>query len=73
MNKISMDALNRGWSIGFGTRIQVRNDDFDEALSREAGRAPERVQHLVPAQAAKAPLALAEAFALFLRRRPAQS
>jgi hypothetical protein len=34
MNKISMDALNRGWVVGFGTRIHPQNADFDYALRR---------------------------------------
>jgi hypothetical protein len=34
MNKTSMDALNRGWAIGFGTRIHPQNADFDYALRR---------------------------------------
>jgi hypothetical protein len=34
MNKISMDALNRGWAIGFGTAIHPQNADFQYALRR---------------------------------------
>ena len=28
MNKISMDALNAGWTIGLGTSVAPRQDDF---------------------------------------------
>jgi hypothetical protein len=41
MNKTSMDALNRGWSIGFGTQLPSQNADFEHALSRNEVVVPE--------------------------------
>jgi hypothetical protein len=40
MNMIPMDAFNRSWAIGFGTRIHPQNADFDYALSRQDIVAP---------------------------------
>ena len=34
MNKISMDALNSGWAIGFGTRIPQQSEDEGFASHR---------------------------------------
>lgn len=36
MNKISMDALNTGWNLGFGTAVRSANPDFDAAAARVA-------------------------------------
>lgn len=29
MDRISMDALNTGWSVGPGTQVRTPNDDLD--------------------------------------------
>jgi hypothetical protein len=44
MSKISMDALNAGWEIGFGTGIRYQNADFDYAVSRNDIVVPEPTQ-----------------------------
>ena len=44
MSKISMDALNAGWGIGFGTEIRSQNADFDYAVSRSDIVVPEPSQ-----------------------------
>jgi hypothetical protein len=40
MNKISMDALNSGWNLGFGTRLQAVDADFAQAKTRSDATAP---------------------------------
>ena len=64
MNKISMNALNAGWSIGFGTQIRPTNADFETALSRNDVVVPEAPQGrtletLIAEYAAKAEVFLA--------------
>jgi hypothetical protein len=34
MNKVSMDALNNGWALGFGTNVRQHNADFAFAAAR---------------------------------------
>jgi hypothetical protein len=34
MNKVSMDALNNGLALGFGTNVRRHNADFDFAAAR---------------------------------------
>jgi hypothetical protein len=29
MDKMTLDALNRGWAMGFGTVVRARKTDFD--------------------------------------------
>lgn len=35
MNKISMDALNTGWCLGFGTAVARPMNDFDLLVARK--------------------------------------
>jgi hypothetical protein len=40
MNKVSMDALNRGWAVGHGTNVRRYNADFAFAVVRLGATAP---------------------------------
>ena len=37
MEKTAMDAFNRGWALGFGTRIRVTDPDIEAAIARAEG------------------------------------
>jgi hypothetical protein len=69
MNKISMDALNRGWSVGRGTQSHPTNADFDYALGRNDVVVPEprKAKSLVELLAVF--VSGAEAWAVTLGRR----
>jgi hypothetical protein len=71
MNKTSMDALNRGWSIGFGTQIHPSNPDFDYALSRADAQVAETPRAPSLAQLAAGYTDAVAALFATLRRRPA--
>ena len=34
MEKMAMDALDRGWALGFGTRARVMDADLEAARAR---------------------------------------
>ena len=44
MEKMAMEALDRGWALGFGTRIRVMDADLEAAAARakESNRPAER-------------------------------
>jgi hypothetical protein len=46
MNNVSMDALNRGWSIGFGTKLRYEHADFDHGPHRDAVPRTPRAERL---------------------------
>jgi len=35
MSKMAMDALSKGWALGFGTRVGAVDPDFEAAMARE--------------------------------------
>ena len=72
MNKIAMDALNKGWSLGFATgRVRVIHDsDFDQLLEEQtAPKAPTSSQAVLASHARPIHLSrLAELFFIMTRR-----
>lgn len=34
MDKMVLDAMNKGWALGFGTRVQIVDVDFEAARAR---------------------------------------
>ena len=72
MNKIAMDALNKGWSFGFATgKVRVVHDsDFDQLLEEQtAPKAPASSQTILASHARPNHLArLAELFFIITRR-----
>ncbi|HEY9011872.1 MAG TPA: hypothetical protein VIN06_12720 [Devosia sp.] len=50
MEKIAMDAFDRGWTLGFATRVRVIDADLEAAVARaKEGEWPlERQQRLPP-------------------------
>lgn len=54
MNKIPMDALNNGWSIGFGTMIPAAKTDLDLLLAEKTAPSEQQAP-IVPASAATRP------------------
>jgi hypothetical protein len=74
MNKISMDALNAGWSIGFGTRVAPRHDEFEYFAARQAARPePEHLPTPIPAQNALARFFAGIEAAILTLARPASN
>lgn len=41
MEKLAMDALDRGWALGFGTRIRIIDPDFEAARAEATRRVAE--------------------------------
>jgi hypothetical protein len=37
MNKVSMDAMNKGWALGFGTQVGSADADILCAVARHEG------------------------------------
>ena len=72
MNKIAMDALNKGWSLGFATgKVRVVHDsDFDQPLEEQtAPKTPASGQAILASQARPNHLSrLAELFLIATRR-----
>jgi hypothetical protein len=44
MEKMAMDALNRGWGTGFGTVVRARETDFDLLRAEKAHRTYEKAR-----------------------------
>lgn len=62
MDKTAMDAFDRGWALGFGTRVRVVDEDFEAALDRSAdvkrpSERPSRAGLLIALLAAMGPMA----------------
>lgn len=73
MNKLSMDALNAGWNVGFGTQVPSQNRDFDLLVAQKTAEQSEpELKHVDFVEAFVAEVqGKVEAILAVLARRPA--